>query len=28
LLPFVIVLGIILTVLNQANPRIEGGRRR
>lgn len=28
LIPFVIVVGIILTILNQANPRIEGGRRR
>jgi len=28
LIPFVIVLGIILTILNQANPRIESGRRR
>jgi hypothetical protein len=28
LLPFVIALAIILTILNQANPRIEGGRRR
>lgn len=28
LVPFVIVLGIILTILNQANPRIESPTRR
>jgi predicted Kef-type K+ transport protein len=28
LIPFVIALGIILTVLNQASPRIEGRARR
>ena len=28
LIPFVIALGIILTILNQASPRIESGKRR